>query len=459
MNAKETSAPRPEPEPQRGHGQHDHHRYEHPGDPVGEPLRRRLAALRLLDQSRDLCQLGVGPDPCSLDHQPAVGADRPTDDGVARPDLDRDRLPGHAGDVDRAVTADHHAIGGHRPARSDQEDVTDAQPGSVDHRLPPSRRTVTCAGRRATRPTQRSPRPALGSGLQVPPDQEERGDTHRRLEVQAGCPAVPLQPQLEGVGVADLTGRAEQQRVGRPAQRGQRAERDQGVHAGGALDQVARRRGVEGPAGPADHRHAEQQAEPLPSVELPRRHHGQHDHRQAEHGRYESPPTQHAYVVVGIVLPVAGQARAVTGPLDRLDQRLRCGRPTELHRGLLGGVVDGRVDPLDPVPSFFSIRVAQDAQVIPLTSSWTDRSDVVVSVIGAPRPCTPPRAAVRRGRTRRTPRTSPARGTAPGTPAGPPRRQRRRAGGQARSPDGRRRRGPTHRARLEVVTGSSPSRT
>ena len=41
-------------------------------DPVGEPLDRRLARLRLGDEARDLGERGVGADPGRADDEPAV---------------------------------------------------------------------------------------------------------------------------------------------------------------------------------------------------------------------------------------------------------------------------------------------------------------------------------------------------------------------------------------------------
>ena len=83
-----------QPETKRHDGEADHARHENRGQPVGEPLRTRLAGLRLRDQADDLGQRRLRPDPtCPHDKAPA-GVDRRPGHLIARPDLGRDGLPG-----------------------------------------------------------------------------------------------------------------------------------------------------------------------------------------------------------------------------------------------------------------------------------------------------------------------------------------------------------------------------
>ena len=61
-----------EPAGERQQREHDHDRHEDRGDAVGEPLHRRLAGLRRVDQARDLRERGVGADPRRAHDEPAV---------------------------------------------------------------------------------------------------------------------------------------------------------------------------------------------------------------------------------------------------------------------------------------------------------------------------------------------------------------------------------------------------
>ena len=72
VNALAADPPGGQPAGQRRGGDHEHDRDEHGGDPVGEPLHRRLARLRLGDQPGDLGELGVRADPGGPDQQPAA---------------------------------------------------------------------------------------------------------------------------------------------------------------------------------------------------------------------------------------------------------------------------------------------------------------------------------------------------------------------------------------------------
>ncbi len=72
VNASSAGLPSSQPGHERDHRDHEHDGHEHRGDAVGQPLHRRLRALRLLDQAGDLRQRGVVPDPGGLDDEPAA---------------------------------------------------------------------------------------------------------------------------------------------------------------------------------------------------------------------------------------------------------------------------------------------------------------------------------------------------------------------------------------------------
>ena len=82
--ANVASAPRREPVAERRGGDRDHDRHEDGRDPVGEPLHRRLAGLRVLDELRDLRERRVGADARRLDDEAAADVDRRARDRVAR---------------------------------------------------------------------------------------------------------------------------------------------------------------------------------------------------------------------------------------------------------------------------------------------------------------------------------------------------------------------------------------
>ena len=107
-----------DPEAERGRCQRDDDRHEDAGDPVGEPLDLRLAVLRVLDETRHLRQLGVGPDAGGADHQPPAGVHGGADDRVARADLDRHRLTGEHRRVDGGAALLDHPVGGDLLARA-----------------------------------------------------------------------------------------------------------------------------------------------------------------------------------------------------------------------------------------------------------------------------------------------------------------------------------------------------
>ena len=116
-----------QPEAERAHGQDDDDGDEDGGDPVGQALHGRLAALGLADQPGDLGQLRVRPHPGGPHHEPAAGVDGGAGDRVPRADLDGHRLAGQQRGVDGRAAVLDDTVGGHLLAGADHEAVPDDQ--------------------------------------------------------------------------------------------------------------------------------------------------------------------------------------------------------------------------------------------------------------------------------------------------------------------------------------------
>ena len=103
-------------------------------------------------------------------------------------------------------------------------------------------------------------------------------------------------PAFEGEREAHLHARragfTPEQGVDAPAERGEGADRDEGVHRRRAVAQVHPRGAVERPAGPQHDRSGQGEGEPLPVGELQRVDHRQQQHRDAEHGGADEPVAQ-----------------------------------------------------------------------------------------------------------------------------------------------------------------------
>ena len=153
VNAWSAGLPERQPGHERDHRDHEHDGHEHRRDAVGQALHRRLRALGLLDQARDLRQRGVVADPGGLDDQPAAGVERGAEHRVAGHDVDRHRLAGEHRDVDRRRAVDDGAVGRDLLARAHDEAVAHPQatrPGSRRRsRGAPSSRRARAAPRSA----------------------------------------------------------------------------------------------------------------------------------------------------------------------------------------------------------------------------------------------------------------------------------------------------------------------
>ena len=165
---------------------------------------------------------------------------------------------------------------------------------------------------------------------------------------------VPAEDELEARRHPGLARAEEEQGDERPTPRRERADRDQRVHRRGSVLQVEPRGAVERPAAPEHDRSRQQQREPLPVVELQRLDHRQQQHRQREgRGDDQPPPQRSDRVDLGLLLGPDSRQRkrcAIARGPDRgheLLGRNQCG--VEADRGVLGRVVDGRLDALELV--------------------------------------------------------------------------------------------------------------
>ena len=167
---------------------------------------------------------------------------------------------------------------------------------------------------------------------------------------------------------------AEQQGVERPAVRGERPDRDEGVHRRRGVAQVRQRGAVERQRAPADDDRRQHERHPLPVVELQRGHHRDDDDRQRQQEADQHPDAERTRRV-GLRRLVrrrarwCGQRRGVAGAFDRGQDLLDGDGFGVGDRGLLRRVVHGgrhAVElverPLDP-PGARAARHAADEHV------------------------------------------------------------------------------------------------
>jgi hypothetical protein len=131
---------------------------------------------------------------------------------------------------------------------------------------------------------QRRAGPALGPRLEVAAGEDERGDRRRDLEVDvARRPSGARRGQVEGIVMPGMPA-SPRTGVERPAERGERADRDERVHGGGAVAQVEPGGPVERPGAPHDDGGGQRERQPLPVGELQRRDHRHRDDRHGQRG-------------------------------------------------------------------------------------------------------------------------------------------------------------------------------
>jgi len=168
-------------------GQRDDDRHEDRRHSVREPLHLRLAVLGVLDELGHLRQLGVGTDAGSADHELPAGVHGRAHDGVPWADLDRDRLPGQHGGVDRGRPGLHDTVGGDLLTGSHDEHVPDGELADRDAHLAGRRWAVPKDGdvlrAYVEQGAQRGPGLPLRACLKVTAGQDERGDRGGDLKV------------------------------------------------------------------------------------------------------------------------------------------------------------------------------------------------------------------------------------------------------------------------------------
>ena len=103
--------------------------HEDGGDPVGEPLRARLARLRPRDEAGDLGEQGVRADAGGADDEAAAHVHGGAGHLVALADLDRHGLAGDKRGVDGRASLGDDAVGGDLLPRADHEKVPGGQFG------------------------------------------------------------------------------------------------------------------------------------------------------------------------------------------------------------------------------------------------------------------------------------------------------------------------------------------
>ena len=369
VNASVAPAPGSEPEAEGGDRQQDHDGDEHRGHPVGEPLDGGLAVLGVGDEPGDLGQGGVGADAGGADDDAAAGVDGGAGDVVAGGDLDRDALAGEQGGVDGRAAVLDDPVGGDLLAGADHEPVADGELVDRDPDLDVVAEHGDVLGAELEERLQRGAGAALGAGLEVAAGEDEHGDAGGDLEVDLVLAAAAFDAQVEAHAHRRVAGFADEQGVERPAERGDGADRDEGVHRRGAVTQVRPRRPVERPGAPHDHGRGEGEREPLPVVELQGGHHGQQQDRDGERRRDDQAVAEPTGRVVTLGVGVGplvvrgfGEAGGVAGGLDLGDELGRFDVVGEGDLGLLGGVVDRGGHAVELVEATLDARGARRAR-------------------------------------------------------------------------------------------------
>jgi hypothetical protein len=259
-----------------GERQGDHDRHEDRGHAVGEPLDGRLAGLGGGHQAGDLGECGVRADPGGADHEASAGVDGRADHGIARADFYGDGLAGEHAGVDGGGAFDDDAVGSDLLPGANDEEVADGELVRGDADLAAAAQDGDVLGAEFEQGAEGCAGAALGAGLEVAAEQDEDGDAGGDFEVELGSARAVGPRAHASVG---FTGAAEEQRPQGPAEGGEDADGDQGVHGGGPMSRVDRGGTVERPGTPDGHRRGQGEGQPLPVAELQGRDHRQQDHR------------------------------------------------------------------------------------------------------------------------------------------------------------------------------------
>ena len=311
--------------------QRDHGRYEHPGDPVGETLDRRLGRLCTLHERQQPRQRGVGADCAGLHDQRAVEVDRGAGDRRATGFLHRERFPGEHRLVDRRRALEHDAVDRDPVARAHPEQVSDPDLRRRDDPLAPrliarteqARRGVAQAGQLPHRP----PRAMASAQIAVARDQERRDDRRPHVVVQAHLELA----DRHAMGVAVRLGVQHHRRVGEARQR---AERDQRVHVRAAGPRAVPGRTQKRQTAPELDRHRQLAGQP-PAGAVVRSEVGEQHDRDRQRDRERDPRQQGAplrglgaILLLDLTGGCVGHHRlgAVAGALDDRHQSVEVDR-------------------------------------------------------------------------------------------------------------------------------------
>ncbi len=278
---------------------------------------------------------------------------------VADADLDGHGLTGEHRGVDRGRARGDDAVGRDLLAGADDELVTHRELLDRDADLLAVAQDGDVLGAHLEQGAQGGAGLTLGPGLGIAPGQQEGRHPGRGLEIDVAGAVGPLDGEAERVGHAGRTGRAEEERVERPPERGQRPDRDEGVHRRRAVPQVDPGSAVERPGSPDDDGCGEGQRRPLPVGELERRDHRHRDDRHGEHQRDEQPVAQGPRRVGDFESATGPSTEGASGAGGRLAAYPACSTVSSryvgrdglgvLDPGLLGGVVDRRDDAVELV--------------------------------------------------------------------------------------------------------------
>ena len=223
--------------------------------------------------------------PPALTVAPATSSPGPTSTGTASP-------VSIAASTAEAARRDD-AVGGHLLAGAHHEHVANREFADGNAGFDVVAHHGHVLGAHVEQRPQRGAGLRLGARLEVTAGQYERGDDGRDFEVEVmrrACEQFPPRPRVCG----------------------EHADRDQGVHGGGAVTQVRGRRAVERPCAPQHHRRGQRERQPRPACELQRGRHRQRQYGQAQHRGYHQ-----AEQVRLLDRVVDGcERRAVAGGLD-----------------------------------------------------------------------------------------------------------------------------------------------
>ena len=302
----------PRPEREQGHG--DDRGHENAGDPVDELLHGGLAALRLLHHADDLREHRVAPDFLGPEAECAPLVDGAGEDGGARLFGHGKRLAAEHALVHVGRTVDDGAVHGDALARADGDQVvgTDCLDGHGP--LAAGRAERNRAGPEAHQFADGRRGVALGPLLQQTPHEDEGHDDGRSLEIDVGFDAA-REPE-----------RGEKQVEETEQPRHARAERDERVHRGRSVPQLARGIDEEASAQPEDDRRRKQAHHEAGMGRVHEKHphdrHGQCERRGPHRAAAERGEAARVLPLGGVgVLRLVADQQIVAGAADRLAQR------------------------------------------------------------------------------------------------------------------------------------------